>query len=96
MKRRFTQSLLKLYQSQAVTLPPPPILTLHAEAYHHISNMISDITRPFKNICIHGRHVDLFLPILCEHNKKFNLSPTDSNITVVDFVRNPDSERLYE
>lgn len=96
MKRRFTQALLKLHQARTIDTPTPPLLALHQESYHHIANMISDITRPFKNVCIHGRHADLALQLLAEHNRKFKVEEKDCNVTVVDMVRNPAHEELFE
>jgi len=58
--------------------------------------MIVDIKRPFRNICIHGRQPELILPNLLSHNAKFNLTANDTNITLVDYMRNENSEALLQ
>lgn len=58
--------------------------------------MVKDITRPFKNICIHGRYPSLALPFLHTHNQRFNLTPKDTSITFIDHMRDEEAEKLYE
>jgi len=53
--------------------------------------MIVDIKRPFRNICIHGRQPELVLPHLLSHNAKFNIALKDTNVTLVDYIRNESS-----
>jgi hypothetical protein len=50
--------------------------------------MITDIKRPFINVCIHGRFPSLIIPFIHDHNKRFNIQPRESQITLVDHLRN--------
>ena len=88
MKRRIAIELLRLHQSRAMKTPCPFLSQLNEFSYELVADVITDIKRPFSNICIHGRQPHLILPFLKEHNRKFNKGASQYNITVVDFVRN--------
>jgi hypothetical protein len=94
MKRRVISDLLKQQQRHTLTSPNPQLHQLNSLSYNLITEMIADIKRPFRNICIHGRQPELILPHLLTHNSKFNLPPKDTNITLVDYIRNEPSESL--
>jgi len=95
MKRRIAGELLKLHQSRALSHPPPQLNHLHQIAYALIADMITDIKRPFTNICIHGRSPEIVLPFLQQHNNKFGVPADKARITVVDYLRNPNLEALH-
>ena len=96
MKRRIAGELLKLHQSKALLHPPPQHQQLQQLAYALIADMITDIKRPFTNICIHGRSPEIVLPFLQQHNSKFGVAAEEARITVVDYLRNPGLEALLE
>lgn len=62
-----------MMQQHIINKPPRHLSTLHQLSYELIKDMIVDIKRPFTNICIHGRDPQLILPVIYEHNKKYNL-----------------------
>lgn len=96
MKQRITSSLLKLHQTRAFNKKSPHLLELHKTAYALIEDMVKDITRPFRNVCIHGRYPSFALPFIEEHNRKFNLTPKDTNITFIDHMRDEEAESLHQ
>jgi hypothetical protein len=92
MKRRITTEILKLHQCRVISKPCNFGEYLSKFSYEMASDMISDIKRPFLNICIHGRNPQFILPFINSHNHKF---ATDKyNITLVDYLRNPATESL--
>ncbi len=92
MKRKIANELLKLHQTRTIHKPSPFSLLLSARSYQLVSDMITDVKRPFIDVCIHGRHPNNLLPVLAQHNKRYG---ADSfNITLVDYIRNPASEAL--
>ena len=85
MKRRVSQELLKLHQSRTINTPHPATTRLNTFSYQLIADMMMDVKRPFKRICIHGREPHLMLPYIAQHNKKFG--EEECTITLVDYVR---------
>lgn len=96
IKKRIANDLLRLYQTRALRVPNPHLLQLHQKAYNLISDMIVDIKRPFLNVCIHGKYPQMILPIIEDHNNKFNIAKKDVSITLVDHMRNEGMEKLCE
>ena len=92
MKRRIATELLKLQQSRVIANPSSFALALSQRSYEMVSDMITDVKRPFLNICIHGRNPNLLLPFLQHHNARF--SCTSYAVTLVDYVRNLANESL--
>ncbi len=83
-----------MYQARAASSPHPFQNYLSTLSYSLAGDMISDITRPFKHICIHGKQPQLILPLLHSHNQRFNLTEKDYHVTLVDYLRSPSKEEL--
>lgn len=72
MKKRIATDLLKLYQGRSMLNFSPHLINLHRLSYDLIADMITDIKRPFTNICIHGKTPRLILPFIRQHNQRFD------------------------
>lgn len=96
MKKRIASELLRIHQTRVIGKEPFQLRQLHELAYSLIADMITDIKRPFTKVCIHGRSPHLILPFLHKHNSKFGVNEKDTAITLVDHLRNPQIEALWE
>jgi len=72
MKRRIATDILKLQQRRIINTPNPQLLDLYKLSYSLIEDMLTDIKRPFNNVCIHGRYPQLIIPKLLDHNLRYN------------------------
>lgn len=96
MKKRIAAELLKMHQTRVLAKGPPQLLQLHEMAYALIADMVTDIKRPFTNVCIHGRSPHLIIPFIHKHNSRFGVAEADTAVTLVDYLRNPQIEALWE
>lgn len=56
MKRKIANELLKLHQTRSLQKPSPFSHLLSARSYELVTDMITDVKRPFLDVCIHGRN----------------------------------------